>query len=96
MPHPRNFLGHSGIIKGKVEQGDVMLPSSTPPPGWAGEFPCPYVVKLGSQIIVFYVYREHVLGIINLLNSLSRIWVIPSLFYCLGACLMLLLHGFVA
>ena len=48
------------------------------------------------KFIVFYVYREHFLGIINLLSSLSRIWVIPSLFYCFGACLMLLFHGFVA
>ena len=32
----------------------VMLPSSRPPPGWAGESSCPYMVKLGPQIIVFF------------------------------------------
>ena len=48
-----------------------MLPSSAPPPGWAGGFSCPCVVKLGPQVIVFYVCREHVQGIINLLNSLA-------------------------
>ena len=35
-----------------------MFPSSAPPPGCAGEFACPYMVKLGPHIIVFYVYRE--------------------------------------
>ena len=72
MPHPKNFLSYSGIIRGKVGKGDVTLPSSTPPPGWAREFPSPYMVKLGPQIIVFYVCREHVLGIINLMSSLGR------------------------
>ena len=32
---------------------DVMFPSSGPPSGWAGEFSCPYVVKLGPQIVAF-------------------------------------------
>ena len=50
-----------------------MLSSSVSPPGWAGEFFCPYVVKLGLQIIVFYVCGEHILGIINLLSSLGKI-----------------------
>ena len=54
-----------------------------------GEFSCPYLVKLGLQIIVFGVCRKHVLGIINLLSSLGKM-----LFYCFGACLMLLLHEF--
>ena len=45
-------------------------------------------------MIVIHVCRERVLGIINILSSLGRMWV--SLFYCLGACLMLLPHGFVA
>ena len=53
MPHPKNLLGYSCIIKGKVGKGDVTIPSSTPPPGWAREFPCPYVVKLGPQIYFF-------------------------------------------
>ena len=52
-----------------------MLPSSLPPSGLAGEFSCPYMVRLGPPIIVFYVCREHVLGIINLLSSMGRIRV---------------------
>ena len=28
---------------------DIVLLSSAPSPGWAGEFSCPYVVKLGPQ-----------------------------------------------
>ena len=49
-----------------------MRPSSAPPPGCAGKFSGPYMVKLGPQIIVFCVYREHVQWIINLLSSLGR------------------------
>ena len=67
---------------------DVMLPSSLPPPGLAGEFSCPYMVKLGPPIIVFPVCREHVLGIFELLSSHVTIvlwW---------GACLLLLLQFF--
>ena len=52
-----------------------MLPSSAPPPGWAGGFSCLYVVKLGPQIIVSYVCREQVLGIFNLLSLLGRMWI---------------------
>ena len=54
-----------------------MLPSSTSPPGWAGEFSYLYMAKLGPQIIIIIIYvcREHVLGIINLLSSLGRMWV---------------------
>ena len=59
---PRNLLGYSFIIKGKVgrlrkislsSQEDIMLPSSAPPPDKGGEFSCPYMVKLGPQITVF-------------------------------------------
>ena len=32
---------------------DIMLPSLVPPPGWAGEFSCLYMVKLGPQTTVF-------------------------------------------
>ena len=52
-----------------------MLPSSALPPGWAGEFSCPYMVKLGPQMIVFYMCRQHILEIINLLSSLGSMWV---------------------
>ena len=73
-----------------------MFPSSAPPTGWA-EFSCPWVVNLGPQIIDFYVFRERILGIINLLSSLGRMWVsCTHCFIVLGACLMLLLPGFVA
>ena len=41
---------------------DIMLPSSVPPPGWAGEFSCPFRGKLDPQIIAFHVCRQHVLG----------------------------------
>ena len=58
-----NLLDYSFIIQGKVGRGedllclsgvDVMLPSSTSPPGWAGEFSCLYMAKLGPQIIIFF------------------------------------------
>ena len=43
---------------------------------WAGEFSCPYVVKLSPQIsgffFFFHVCKKHILGIINLLSSLCR------------------------
>ena len=41
--------------------------------------------------------EEHVLGINKLLSSVGRMWV--SFYHCfigLGACLMFLLHGFIA
>ena len=73
-----------------------MFPPSVPPPGWVGEFSCPYMAKprlswhyekiisglstlrpftLKSRLSVsyyyiFYVCRERVLGVINLLSSL--------------------------
>ena len=40
-----------------------MFSSLAPPPGWAGEFSCPCVVKLGPLITAFYVQtacpRDH-------------------------------------
>ena len=62
MPCPQNLLAYSVTIKGKVGRGeeyfglssvDVMLPSSAPPPSWAGEFSCPYMVKVGPQTTFF-------------------------------------------
>ena len=41
---------------------DIMLPLSASPPGWAGELPCAYMVKLGPQVVVFHMCREHALG----------------------------------
>ena len=73
-----------------------MLPSSAPLPGLAGEF-CFHMVKLGSQRITFYVCREYILRIISLTELTGQdVGLMASLFYCLGASLMLLLHGFTA
>ena len=72
---------------------DIRLPSSILPPGWTGEFSCSYMIKLGPQITVFYVWREHVL------ISWATEWdegFMPLLFHCFEACLVLLLCGFVA
>ena len=75
-----------------------MLPSSALPPGCAEAFSYHYMVKLGPQMIDFYVCREHVLGIINSLSSLGWMWV--SCHHCfivlghiLGFCYMVLLLG---
>ena len=38
------------------------MPLASAPPGWAGEFSCPYLVKLGPQIVVVYVCRENEVG----------------------------------
>ena len=73
-----------------------MFLTSAPPPGWVGDFSCPCMVKLGSQIVVFYVCREHIPGIMNLLNSLGRMWVSPHRCPIVLGRLVLLLHGFVA
>ena len=74
-----------------------MVPSSTLPPIWTKEFSCPYMVKLGPQIIVFFcVCSKRVPGTIKLLSSLPRMWVsCHHCFIVLGACLGLLFHGFV-
>ena len=50
--------------------------------------------QAGPQIIVFYVCREHVLGIFNFLSSLGRIW--GSCCHFGGMSPVLLLHDFVA
>ena len=75
---------------------NLMFLTSAPPPGWVGDFSCPCMVKLGSQIVVFYVCREHIPGIMNLLNSLGRMWVschhcFIVLGYVLCFCCMVLL-----
>ena len=88
---PENLLGYSFIIKGKMGRGrrasltflsrrPVFIISSSSRLS-TGVFP--FSVKLGPQMIVFYVCREHVLRIINLLSSLGRMWshaTIVSLF----------------
>ena len=74
MSCPKNLLSYSFIIKGKVGRGkeflcpswvDVMLPSSVSPPGWAEEFSCPSMVKLGPQIIVFMCAESMSQGSLN-------------------------------
>ena len=98
---PKNLVGCSFIIKRKVRGWgilchswvDIRLPSSILPPGWTVEFSCSYMIKLGPQITVFYVWREHVL------ISWATEWdegFMPLLFHCFEACLVLLLCGFVA
>ena len=68
--------GPRGSPAFKIEP--VLFPPSfsswVSPPDWAGEVSCLCVVKLCPQNIVFYVCREHVLGIIDLLSSLGRMW----------------------
>ena len=71
-----------------------MFLTSAPPPGWVGEFSCPYMVKLGSQI-VFYVCREHILGVINV-PSWAGCGSPATIILLFGACLLLLLQSFVA
>lgn len=43
---------------------------------------------------IFYVCREHVLILSEFTGQ--DVGLMPRLFYCLGACLMLLLHAFVS
>ena len=100
-PQPWNLLAYSFIIKEQVRRGehlclswdDAMLPSSVPSPGWAEEFSYTYMVKLGPQIIAFYVQK----ACPNLLSSLGRMWAsCHCCFTVLGISLMLLSHGFIA
>ena len=77
-----------------------MLPSSAPPPGGAGSSLLATWSGQVHKVLFSYVCREHVLGIINLLSSLGRIWVsCHDCFIVLGhvwcfCCLVLLLSVF--
>ena len=42
-----------GVTKSRTRLSDFT--TSLPRPSWAGKFSCPYIVTLGSQIIVSYV-----------------------------------------
>ena len=62
VPHPKNLLGHSFIIKGKGGRGRrPSLSFLSRPHASIISFPsrlgrgvfCPYMVQLGPQIIVF-------------------------------------------
>ena len=107
MSCPENLLGYSFIIKGKVGRGRrpslsflnrrriFIIGSSS---RLSREVLLSLLVKLGLQMIVFWMCREHVLGIINLLSSLGRIWF--SCHHCftvwghvLCFCCMVLLLG---
>ena len=107
MPHPENLVGYSFIIKGRVGRGRTPSMSFWSKPHVSkissssrlgrGVF-LSLMVKLGSQIVVFYVCREHILGIMNLLSSLGRMWV--SCHHCfivwgyvLCSCCMVLFLG---
>ena len=70
-----------------------MFPSSGPPSGWAGEFSCPYVVKLGLNCVVFNVFRELVLGIVT---SLGRVWVSHQHCFIVSRHVCASVYGFVA
>ena len=94
MPHHKNLLGYNFIIKGKVGRGRrtslsflsrchaSIISSSRLSRGVFLSL----MVKLGPQVIVFPGCREHVLGIINLVSSLGRMWV--SCHHCFIACSM--------
>ena len=89
VPHPKNLLGHSFIIKGKGGRGRrPSLSFLSRPHASIISFPS----RLGRGVFLslhgptrstnycFYVSREHVLGIINLLSSPGRMW--DSCHYC--------------
>ena len=80
MSRPENLLGYSFIIKGKVGRERIPLSFLSGchafivdfSSGLDSEFFCPYMVRIGPQIIVFlYVQR----ACPDLLGSLGRIWV---------------------
>ena len=65
MPRPKNLVGYSFTIKGKVWKERTSLSflsrhasTLSPPPGWAGEFSYPYMVKLGPQITGVFLFAE--------------------------------------
>ena len=82
-----------------------MLLTSVPPSGWAGAFSYPFMVKLGTQIIVFHGCNEcvlttelsgHSIGLmIVVIQSLSCVQLFPTVAIVLlfGSCLMLLLQS---
>lgn len=78
VPCTENFLGYSFIIKGKVRRwrrtlsflsrhASIISSSSRSGRG-VFLFLCG---QARSQVIVFHVCREHIQGIINLLNSMA-------------------------
>ena len=94
---PKNLLGHSFISRQKLGGGeellclswvDITLPSSAPPPGWAGEISWPCMVKLGSQINCFSRVQRACLRVIN---SLSRMRISGHHCFIVCFCRMILL-----
>ena len=74
--HPENFLGYSFINKGKV--------------GRRRRTSFSYMIKLGPQITVSYVCREHVLGSLTA-ELTGQGWVSRPIVSLSGACSVLLL-----
>ena len=91
-------VGGKGLLS--LSWVDIMFLSSVPPPGQAGKFTCPCIVRPGLSYSTLEKYfqftvrwgffnfekspfhkwllsvcTEPVLGIINLLSSLGRMWV---------------------
>ena len=85
MPHPKNLLGYSFIIKkkksGKGEKTSLSFLSRHHASiiSSSSRLSRKVSVSLHGQArftsCCFYVCRDHVLGIINLLSSLVRMWV---------------------
>ena len=104
---PKNFLSYDFIIKGKVGRGRrpslsflgrhvVFIISSSSRLSGGVFWSLGSCSQAGLQTNVFYGCREHVLGIINFLGSLGRMWVLYH--HCfivwghvLGYCCMVLL-----
>ena len=109
---PENLVGYSFIIRGRVERGKrphsssflsrchAYIINSSSRCG-AGDFFVPTWSSQNCKTYFKSVYNEHlsILGIINLLSSLGRMWVScphETMFYCFEVCLVLLLCSFVA
>ena len=103
MPHRENLLGYSFIIRKSGEGRRPSLSFLSKHQRFyhqlllqveQGSFLSLHRQARFTNYCFFYVYRQYVRGIINLLSSLCSMWV--SMFHCFGGCLVLLLCGFVA
>ena len=84
MPWPKNLLGYSFIIKGKVERGrrtslSFLSRRYASIIGSSSRLGRGVFLSLHGQArptnYCLDVCREHVVGLINLLSSLDRMWV---------------------
>ena len=89
MPWPKNLLGYSFIIKGKVERGrrtslSFLSRCHASIIGSSSRLGRGVFLSLHGQArptnYCLYVCREHGLGLINLLSSLDRMW--GSCYHC--------------